>query len=107
MLIEAEHLAPRSQTSVRTLDVSPLGAGLPEAVVRLVRLQDSPHDARFLAPQIMREIIYRLQQGDQGGRLHQIATVGVAADRIAAAIGRIRKNFDQPLWIEDLAREGG
>jgi AraC-like DNA-binding protein len=78
-----------------------------DVVVRLVRLQDSPHDAGFLAPLITREIIYRLLQGDQSGRLHQIATVGGYAHRIAQAIERIRKNFDQPLRIEYLAREVG
>jgi AraC-like DNA-binding protein len=106
VMAEAGH-PPRSHPPVRALDVSPLDTDLLDVVVRLVRLQDSPHDARFLAPLITREIIYRLLQGDQSGRLHQIATVGGYAHRIAEAIERIRKNFDQPLRIEDLAREVG
>jgi AraC-like DNA-binding protein len=107
VMAEAGHPPPRSHPPVRALDVSPLDTELLDVVVRLVRLQDSPHDARFLAPLITREIIYRLLQGDQRGRLQQIATVGGYAHRIAEAIERIRKNFDQPLRIEDLAREVG
>ena len=87
--------------------MSPLDTELLHVVVRLVRLEDAPPDARFLAPLITREIIYRLLQGDQRGRLQQIATVGGYAHRIAEAIERIRKNFDQPLRIEDLARAVG
>jgi len=107
VMAEAGHPPPRSHRPVRALDVSPLDMDLLDVVVRLVRLQDSPHDAGFLAPLITREIIYRLLRGDQSGRLHQIATVGGYAHRIAEAIERIRKNFDQPLRIEDLAREVG
>jgi AraC-like DNA-binding protein len=107
VMVEAGHPPPRSHPPVRALDVSPLDMDLLDVVVRLVRLQDSPHDAGFLAPLITWEIIYRLLQGDQSGRLHQIATVGGYAHRIAKAIERIRKNFDQPLRIEDLAREVG
>jgi AraC-like DNA-binding protein len=107
VMAETGHPPPRSHPPVRALDVSPLGMDLLDVVVRLVRLQDSPHDAGFLVPLLQREIVYRLLKGEQRGRLHQIATVGGYAHRIAQAIERIRKNFDQPLRIEDLAREVG
>jgi AraC-like DNA-binding protein len=55
----------------------------------------------------MREIIYRLMLGAQGGRLHQIAALGGATPRIAEAVERLRNDFDQPLRIEDLAHELG
>ncbi len=44
-MVEADHPAPRRQTGVKAIDVSPLDAGLLDAVVRLVRLLDSPADA--------------------------------------------------------------
>src|SRR5262245_16576277 len=71
VLIEAGHRAPRNATTVTAIDVSALDASLLDAVVRLVRLLDSPAEARFVAPLVMREIIYRLLLGAQGGRLHQ------------------------------------
>jgi AraC-like DNA-binding protein len=92
---------------VTAIDVSPLDAGLQDAVVRLVRLLEVPAEARFLAPLVMREIIYRLMLGAQGGRLHQIAALGGATHRIAEAVERLRNYFDQPLRIEDLAQELG
>jgi AraC-type transcriptional regulator N-terminus len=46
VMVEASHPAPRGHAAVRAIDVSPLDAGLLDAVVRLVRLLDSPTDAR-------------------------------------------------------------
>lgn len=107
VLVEAGHFAPQRHSAVTAIDVSALDAGLLDAVVRLVRLLDSPTNARFLAPLVTREIVYRLLMGAQGGRLHQIAALGGSTHRIAEAIERLRKDFDQPLCIEDIARELG
>ncbi|HOU14932.1 MAG TPA: AraC family transcriptional regulator [Anaerolineae bacterium] len=107
VMVEAGHLAPRSYTNVRAIDVSPLDAGLLDAAVRLVRLLDSPAEAPFLAPLITREIVYRLLRGEQGERLCYIAVQGGHAHRIARAIDWLRKDFDQSLRIEEIAQELG
>ena len=108
VMVEAGYPAPRDHAAVRAFDVSPLDAGLLDAVVRLVRFQDSPaEDARFLRPLVTREIVFRLLKGEQGGRLHHIAALGGHSYRIARALERLRKDFDQPLRIEDIARELG
>jgi AraC-like DNA-binding protein len=108
VMIEAGHPAPREGAAVRAFDVSPLDEGLLDAVVRLVRLLDSPaEEARFLRPLVTREIVYRLLKGEQGGRLRQISVLGGHAHRIAGALERLRENFDRPLRIEDIARESG
>jgi AraC-like DNA-binding protein len=107
VMVEAGHLSPQNQAGVRAISVSALDAGLLDAVVRLVRLVDSPAEARFLAPLITREIIYRLLKGEQRDRLRHIAVVGGSTHRIVQAIERLRKEFDQPLRIDDLARELG
>lgn len=107
VLVEAGHPASRGPSPVRAIDVSPLDAGLLDAVVRLVRLVDSPREARFLAPLVTREIVYRLLIGEQGARLGQIALLGGSAHPIAEAVERLRRDFDRPLRIEDVARELG
>jgi AraC-like DNA-binding protein len=107
VMVEAGHPAPRNHSAVRAIDVSPLEAGLLDAVVRLVRLLDAPADARFLAPLVKREIVYRLLMGEQGGRLRQIAALGGQTNRVAKAIERLRNDFDRPLRIEEIARELG
>jgi AraC-like DNA-binding protein len=107
VMVEAGHSSPRSHADVRAIDVSPLDASLLDAVVRLVRLLDSPTDARFLAPLITREIVYRLLMGKQGDRLRHIAVLAGHSHRIVRAIERLRKEFDQPLRIDDVAQELG
>jgi AraC-like DNA-binding protein len=108
VMVEAGHPAPRDHTAVRAIDVSQLDAGLLDAVVRLVRLLDSPiAEARFLAPLVVREIVYRLLMGEQGGRLRHVAALGGYSHRIVRALERLRKDFDQPLRIENIAREFG
>ena len=108
VVVEAGHRAPADRAAVRAFDVSPLDEGLLDAVLRLVRLLDSPaEEARFLRPLVTKEIGYRLLVGEQGGRLRQIAVLGGHAHRIAKALERLREDFDRPLRVEDLAREIG
>jgi AraC-like DNA-binding protein len=107
VMAESGPAGSRGLATVRAIDVSPLDSGLLDAVVRLVRLLDSSNDAHFLAPLVTREIVYRLLRGDQGGRLRHIASLGGHTHRIAQAIDRLRKEFDQPMRVEDIARELG
>lgn len=107
VIVEAGHPAPRGHAAVKAIDVSPLDTGLLDAVVRLVRLLDSPTEARFLAPLVTREIVYRLLMGAQGGRLWHTAVLGGHSHHIARALEWLRKDFDRPLRIEDIARELG
>ena len=53
VMVEAGHPSPQKHADVRAIDVSALDAGLLDAVVRLVRLLDSPAEAPFLAPLII------------------------------------------------------
>ena len=75
--------------------------------MRLIRLLDSPTEGRLLFPLVAREIVYRLLVGAQGDRLRQMTVLGGHTHRIAQSVERIRKEFDQLLHIEDLAREVG
>src|SRR5438132_3089333 len=105
VMVEAGHASPRDPASVRAIAVSPLDGHLLDAVVRVVRLLDSPAEARVLLPLITREIIYRLLVGEQGARLRHLAILRGHTPHIARAIERLRQDFDQPLRIESLARE--
>src|SRR5215212_1459711 len=108
VMVEASLPAPRENAAVRAFDVSPLDAGLLDAVVRLVGLLDSPADeAGFLRPLVTREIVFRLLRGEQGDKLRQIAVLSGHTHRITRALERLRKDFDRPLRIEDIARELG
>jgi AraC-like DNA-binding protein len=104
VMVESGHLST-NHTDVRAFDVSGLELELLDAIVRLIRLLDKPNEATFLLPLVKREIIFRLLTGEQSGRLRQIATVGGHSHRIAKAIERLRKDFDRPLKIENVAQD--
>jgi AraC-like DNA-binding protein len=89
------------------MDVSPLDTNLLETVVRLVRLVESPDDAGILMPMLTRELVYRLLKGAQGPRLRHLALSGGYTPQITKAVERLREAFDQPLRIDQLARELG
>lgn len=97
--------------AIRAMDVSRLDVNLQDAVLRLVRLVDptvkAAAEVPVLMPLIQREIVYRLLMGQQGARLRHLAVQGSYTPHIARAVERIRQDFDQPLRIEELARELG
>jgi len=107
VLIEAGLHASGMDDAIKVMAVSRLDASLFDAVVRVVRLLDSPGDYGVLAPLVAREIIYRLCLGEQGGRLRQIAVSGGRPHRIAKAIELLRTNHNKPLRIAGLARQLG
>jgi AraC-like DNA-binding protein len=92
---------------VKAMDVSSIDANMLDAVVRLARLLDTPDEIQVLAPLIIREIVYRLLRGEQGARLSHLLAAGGDTRRISRAIGHLREHFDEPLKIENIARELG
>jgi AraC-like DNA-binding protein len=107
MVVETEQAARHSRSDALAMAVSSLDGSLLDAVVRLVRLADSPAEAGFLTPLITREILYRLLLGEQGDLLRRIAVEGGHTNLVVKAIGRLRDEYDRPLRIDDLARASG
>lgn len=107
VLVEADLPLTPERGDVKAMDTSVLDASLLDAVLRLVRLLDSPAEARVLAPLLTREIIARLLLGAQGARLRHIAVLGGYSHHIARAVDLLRKDFKQPLRIERIAQQLG
>jgi len=106
-MVEMGGFSPRSQGDAKAITVSALDATLLDAVVRLVRLLDSPLQARLLLPLVTREIIYWLLVGEQGDRLRQMTMPGGHTHRIGQAVEKICRDFNQPLYVEDMAQQIG
>lgn len=86
------------------ITISQTSQDLLQAIVRLLQLLDKPRDIPVLAPLVLREILYRVLEGEQGKHFHQFAIIGSHAHRIAQAIRRITEQYHQPLVIEQLAK---
>lgn len=85
------------------LSLSQLDAGLVDPLLRLARLLEEPDHLPVLGPLIERELLYRLLTGEQGARLAQMATSGSQGHQVSRAIDWLRRHFNEPLRIEDLA----
>ncbi len=87
--------------------IGELTVELLDSFCRLMRLLDQPREISFLRGLIEREIIFRVLQGPEGGRLRAIATSGDQSQRTARAIAWIKDNFAKPLRVEELAEIAG
>ena len=79
--------------------------GLLDAVLRLIRLLDTPEAIPALAPLVEQEILYHLLTGPCGAQLTQIAQADTPGNKVAAAVTWLRENFRQPLLVETLATQ--
>jgi AraC-like DNA-binding protein len=106
VIMESAIRIKKGDASAKAMNVSSVDANLLDAVVRLVRLVDTPAERKVLAPLIIREIVYRLLLGGQGARLSHVLASGETR-RISKAISHLRDHFDEQLKMEEIARELG
>ena len=105
LIAEAGPMAVSNRPSGRGLYVERTDPQLLDALLRLVRLLDSPRDIPMLAPLIRREIFYRLLRGPQGYRLYELVLANSQTHRVCQAITWLNQHYQRPLRIEELARE--
>ncbi|MEO3859770.1 AraC family transcriptional regulator [Acrocarpospora sp. B8E8] len=89
------------------LAVSTTPPELLDAVVRLLRLLDTPRDITVLAPLIKREILWRLVTGEQGEIVRQFGLPDSSLSHIARAVRWIRDNYARTFRVEEMARQAG
>jgi AraC-like DNA-binding protein len=102
--IALEAALPRRapERPARALDAGRLGRPLEDALLRLVRLLETPGDIPLLAPLFEREVLYRLLTDESGAGLRALAVAG-ADPAIERALAWLDENYAAPLRIEDLA----
>lgn len=103
LMVESALPAPRGASREQAMTVSELSLPLLNAFLRLLDLLDEPESIPVLGPLVEREICYRLLMGEQGPLLRRIASSGSQGYQIARAIDWLKKNFDKPFRVEDLA----
>lgn len=87
------------------LSINPVEPALLDAVMRLVRLLETPQDISILSPLIEREILYRLLSSEYSARLRQIALADNRLQSVTRAISWLKRNYAEPFRIETIARE--
>ena len=97
----------RARPAPPGLGVGEAGPELLDAVVRMVRLLDSPRDRAVLAPMIEREILWRLINGPLGEAVRQVGLADSSLTHVSRAVRWITEHYDKPFRVEELARSCG
>jgi AraC-like DNA-binding protein len=103
LLLELGDRGAAPVSADRGLFVARMDESLLDAVLRMVKLLDTPEDIAVLAPAVQREIYYRVLRGELGQRLVDLAESDSGNHRIVRAIEWLKQHFAAPLRIEELA----
>jgi len=103
LVLELRDLGPSPASADRGLFVARLDEPLLDAVLRMVKLLDTPEDLDVLAPVVRREIYYRVLRGELGSRLVDLAQSEGGNHRVVRAIEWLKQHYSDPLRIEELA----
>lgn len=103
LLLELGDRGAASVAADRGLFVARMDEALLDAVLRMVKLLDTPEDIAVLAPAVRREIYYRVLRGELGQRLVDLAENDGGNHRIVRAIEWLKQRYTEPLRIEELA----
>ncbi|WP_419883486.1 AraC family transcriptional regulator [Peribacillus sp. B-H-3] len=105
-VLHETEMGVKKENPKRGMYVSKIEPSLMDAVIRLARLLNNQKDIPVLAPLILKEIIYRVLQGEHGGMLKQMALEGSSANQISDVIEHIMNNYEKSFKIEELAEIG-
>ena len=97
----------RASSAPAALGVAEASPELLDAVLRMVRLLDSPADRDVLAPMIEREILWRVINGPLGDSVRQIGLADSSLTYVSRAVRWITENYAKPFRVDDLARSCG
>jgi AraC-like DNA-binding protein len=107
MLLEMDEPLPPVGPTPRGISSTPMSEELGGAVLRLLECLKSPCDNRMLGRQTVRELVYRVLQGEQGGSLRALASRDDHFARIARVLRQLHTDYAKPLSVEEMARKAG
>ena len=91
----------------RGISTTPMSNELSGAVIRLLECLKCPLDSHMLGRQTVREILYRVVRGEQGGSLRALASRDDHFTRIARVLKHIHTEYAKPFTVESLAKRAG
>lgn len=107
MMLELDESVMSDAPTPRGICSTPMAPELAGAVIRLLESLEKPSDSRILGRQIVREIVYRVLQSEQGGALRALASRDEHFARIARVLRQIHAEYAKPMSVDELARKAG
>src|SRR3954470_21559849 len=104
MILDLDEPLPPAGPISRGISTTPMSEELTGAAIRLLECLKSERDSRMLGRQSVREVVYRVLCGEQGGALRALASRDDHFTRIARVLKHIHAEYAKPLSAEDMAR---
>ena len=101
-----EHPAPVRHRHLGA-SVAPATRDMLDAFFRLTVLLEQPERALLMAPLMVRELLFHVLSGPQGGDLRAIYAEDSCGNKIAQSIAWLREHYTSPLNVPALARQVG
>lgn len=95
----------QSDDIARAIYSSPMSPILSNAVLRLLKSLCDHRDRRILAPLAIREILYHILIGEQGGLLRSLILRDSRSHRIGNVLGYMQDHYQKSLGIDELAEK--
>jgi AraC-like DNA-binding protein len=107
MMLEMDEPEPPVGQTPRGIASTPMSDELGGAVIRLLECLKCPRESRILGRQTVREIVYRVLQGEQGRALRALASRDEHFSRIARVLRHVHAEYGTPIGVEEMARKAG
>lgn len=78
-----------------------------DPITRLVRLLDTPNNIKFMAPMIIKEILYHVMTDKGGDFLRKYVMDGSITQQIVKVIAKIKHDFAENINMKELAKAFG
>ncbi|MEX0345026.1 MAG: AraC family transcriptional regulator N-terminal domain-containing protein [Rhizobiaceae bacterium] len=92
---------------VTAVNIGESGAALVDVLDRLLKTGENPTEAEVLGPLLKQELHFRLLMAPHGVMLRNLLRRDSHASRIGQAIERIRRDYQVPIKVNELAGEAG
>jgi AraC-like DNA-binding protein len=107
VVAEYELPPPSAQQTQRGLAAGATTPELLDVFLRILGVLDRPAEIPVVFDLLQRELLYRLLLSQAGGWLWHAARVGNRANRLIKVIDWLKRNYQRPLRIEELAAMAG
>lgn len=94
----------KDKQPVRALFRGKASENMMEAAIRLVRLFQTPEDARVLGQLIVKELLYHLLRGAEGAAIRQYVYSGSKMQKICQAVHALKSELDREIDVTRLAK---
>lgn len=105
--VEPKMMLTTTRTLGRGLCFGEDNTDLLDPLTRLVRLLDSPQSIKFMAPLIIKEILYKVINDKGGEFLRKYLMDGSITQQVVKVISKIKNNFAENINMKELAKTFG